>query len=207
MQNANQQIQSPIEQMVNLYNSHVEELKATVKMTNLSEAIKKQMIETRHAKLDHMKMILEASGMVEFFSDSSCKIIANELFKLTEPNDLSEEKLPGAFVQFTSAGSSGHRTNHLGNGEISLHLHSAGRAAPWTSIGEIYFSSPNKEQLERMETAPSSSSDFREFCNYKRRLSFKQACFLQEKIAEFIMFEFKGIIPTDDEIDDMKRMK
>ena len=106
---------------------------------------------------------------------------------------------------FTSCGTSGNHTNIYGNGNISLHFHNAGNKAPWTTIGSIAFTNPNKEQLESMQTAPQFSDEYTAYCDHVRQLSFKQASFLQEKISRFLMEEFKGYFPSDEEIDQLTK--
>ena len=108
---------------------------------------------------------------------------------------------------FTSSGTSGNYTNVYGNGRTSLHFHNAGNEEPWTDIGDIYFTNPSKTQLESMETAPLFTEEQAAYVDHKRRLSFKQAAFLQEKISKFLMEEFKGYFPSDEEIDIIKKEK
>lgn len=205
---ANTQISTPVDQMVEFYNAKVNDMKIAVKAFYPSDIDKKVAINKHHAELDILKKMLEASGMVEFFSDGSCGINTVALFTAIDINEEQGDKLPGSFTRFTSSGSSGHHTNCYGNGEISLHLHNAGKpTAPWTEIGQLYFSSPTKEQLEAMETAPNTTGEFREYCDFKRRLSFKQACFIQQKISMFLMQEFGGYIPSDDEINELQYSK
>ena len=130
-----------------------------------------------------------------------CKPCECAVSKLTEIKE--SPTLSGATILFATSGSSGSHTNHFGNGSIDLDFHKPGQLPPWTHIGDIHFSSPTAEQLEDMQTSPMHSEGYKEYCSHKRRMSKKQAEFLRMKISNFIMDEFKGMFPSDDEIDDL----
>lgn len=135
-----------------------------------------------------------------FNNKEETKTVLDKVF----PKDQSDKTLPGAMVMFTTSGSSGTHTNSFGNGAVDLYLHKPGQLPPWVNLGDIYFSSPTAEQLEDMQTSPMHSEGYKEYCTHKRRLSKKQAEYIQFKISQFLMSEFKGIIPADDEIDDIR---
>lgn len=120
-------------------------------------------------------------------------------------NEIRKEMKAGKDIIFSSSGSSGHSENGYGNGSISLHLHTAGAKSPWTDLGQIDFTNPRQDQLEEMATAPFPSEGNTEFVHACRRLSFKQAKFLQEMISDMIMANFAGCFPSDEEIDDFRK--
>lgn len=118
-----------------------------------------------------------------------------------------EPTLPGANILFASAGSSGSHTNLYGNGGMDISLHRPGQKPEWTHVAEIYFSSPTLNQYEDMQTSPAYSEGEKEFGNHRRRMSKKQAEFICSKISHFLMDEFKGMIPSDAEIDEIMMAK
>lgn len=111
---------------------------------------------------------------------------------------------PGAMVTFAQAGSSGSYENEYGIGDVSLYLYRPGDHWPWVDLGCIFFANSNVRQYEDMQTAPNGPAKAA-YTNYHRRLSKKQAEYIQTKISAFLMAEFQGVIPADDEIDDLMR--
>ena len=185
-----------INMMLNYYHDQLDKYKSLVKNQNKSSSELKELWN----EILSMKKLLEASGMFEFYSDNGCNLNTSDLFLPIENNE-TEITLPGAMTIFKSSSSSGSHENSYGNGEINLCLQTNNPSQPWISLGQIYFASPTKDQLEKMETAPSTSHDYLELCTMKRRLSKKQAHHIQKKISNFISDEFKGCISPDDEID------
>lgn len=197
-----QTIQSPFDNMVEAYNKKVQVMKQVAKANYSTDDARKLAIEKVHSELIAMKQLLEASNIVQFFADGGCEVISEELYKMvsSEINQDGDDTYKGESIIFLTCGSSGSHENHLGNGDISLHLHRPHAKCPWVDLGHISFTNSTKEQIEQMETAPSHSIDYREHGNHRRRLSRKQAHYLQQEIAGFIMNKFQGRIPSDDEI-------
>lgn len=112
----------------------------------------------------------------------------------------NEVNLPGAWVMFKAAVSSGYRQNEFGVGQMSLELYRPGLDWPWIDLGHIYFSSPTPEQLLDAQTSGAFSEGHKAYVNIQRRLSKKQAELVVKKIAAMINLEFPNGIPPDDEI-------
>lgn len=104
-------------------------------------------------------------------------------------------------IVFDRSGSSGSREDSYGSGEISFHLHRPDYQCPWVDLGHIYYSSPTADQYEDMVTSPNFDVGSHALGDYNRRLSKKQAHLIRAMISKFLMEEFKGVIPADDEID------
>lgn len=117
---------------------------------------------------------------------------------LTKSQD--ETRLPGAWVVFRSALSSGSSENRYGVGEISLDLYRSDNKYPWVGLGSIFYSSPTPEQLLDAETSPEFSEGRKAFGDIKRSLSKKQAELVVRKILTMMAREFPNGIPPDDEI-------
>ncbi len=116
----------------------------------------------------------------------------------------NEKTLPGATVQFVSACTSGSSTNAYGVGSLSLQLYRPGNKYPWIDLGCINFSAPRPEQFEAAKKANAENpynEDGQALSNIYRRLSKKQADYIQHLICEALTEKLKGEIPPDDEID------
>ena len=118
---------------------------------------------------------------------------------------MSKDKtLPGAHILFAHATSTGHSQNQYGNGKMDISLQRPHSPYPWLDLGVIYYSSPTQDQLKAAEKVHKEEPHGPEACNYSdihRRLSFKQAQYINYLIREMLMEKFnKDGIPSDDEI-------
>lgn len=116
-----------------------------------------------------------------------------------------DKTLPGAHILFANASSTGHSKNHFGNGTMDISLHRPHSPYPWLDLGNIYYSSPTEEQLkaaEKVHKEEPYGTEARNHSDIRRRLSFKQAQYVNYLIREMLTEKFsKDGIPPDDEID------
>lgn len=110
-------------------------------------------------------------------------------------------ELPGATILFKTSTCTGYNQNSFGNGSMDISLHRPDYKFNWVDIGHIYFSRPTPEQVLDAETSPSGSDGQKAYGDMNRRLSFKQANYINLLIQDMLMKEFNGIIPPDDEIE------
>ena len=120
---------------------------------------------------------------------------------LNNNEEISNQLLPGAMIQFTSIVNTGSSQNEYGVGDMDISLHRAGQKYPWVDLMRINFSNPTYEKYLDAETSPPNSKGRDAFSDINRRLSVKQANFIASKIMKMLNKEFPdGIIPPDDEI-------
>ncbi len=116
-------------------------------------------------------------------------------------------RLPGAMVMFSSALSSGNHENSYGVGKMDISLHRPGQEYTWIDLADIYYSHPTHEQYLDAETSPSMSEGRRAHSDIHRRISKKQAQYINLLIQDMLMKEFAGVIPPDDEIKDLLKQR
>lgn len=116
--------------------------------------------------------------------------------------DKTETKLPGAMIFFKSVNSTGSKEDEFGVGDMDISLHRPGEKYPWLDLGQINYSNPSLSQY-RTAVNTVSSKGSKPLSDINRRLSKKQAQWLFLLIQEMLTKEFAGVIPADDEIDDL----
>ena len=107
---------------------------------------------------------------------------------------------PGNAFLFTSCISTGSHKNYHGNGGISISLHTPHMYCQYIDLGDIYFADQTPEQYDALVSADFVTNAGSAGTDAMRRLSKKQAAYLQMKITAFIMDEFKGSFPSDADI-------
>lgn len=117
--------------------------------------------------------------------------------------------LPGAWTPLIHIGSCGHGVNSYGVGSISI---SASKPCGYAfDIGKLYFASPTVEQYNEALSDYKARGSFdiksggNAYAQFGRRMSFKQAQWLQQNISTFLQELLKEGIPPDDELQGRER--
>lgn len=125
--------------------------------------------------------------------------------KINTLEEQCDPHLPGAMITFASVCSTGSSENQYGIGDMDISLHRPGQQYPWLDLGRINFSNPTQSQYLDAETSPQFSEGRKAFADIERRLSKLQATYIVELFQEMMMKEFKGVIPPDDEIQELRK--
>lgn len=119
----------------------------------------------------------------------------------------SDNRLPGAMIMFASTSCTGSSEDQYGVGDMDLSLYRPGQKYPWVDLGRINYSHPTASQYLDAETSPSMTEGWRAHSNIHRRVSKKQAEYINMLIREMLMKEFAGVIPPDDEIVELMKQR
>lgn len=118
-----------------------------------------------------------------------------------EIDQMAQEHIKhGGTILFTHPTSTGNHTNGYGNGSIDISLPRVASKYSWLDLGHVYFTNPNNEQVLQAATASSCSDEWIEGTNYGRRLSFKQAQYVNKVICDSLANHFGSEIPSDVEL-------
>lgn len=118
---------------------------------------------------------------------------------------MATEHKSGNAIIFTSSASSGSSENHYGNGSVDIYLHRPGSDYVWLDLGEINYTDSSSSMIKEMEAAKPYSQAANELPVHRRRLSRKQASYIQKEISNFLEERFQGVIPSDAEIVELEK--
>lgn len=125
----------------------------------------------------------------------------------------SDNRLPGAMIMFATTSCTGSSEDQYGVGDMDLSLYRPGQKYPWIDLGRINYSHPTQSQYLAAENSEQQSTGWSghdcrmAYSNIHRRVSKKQAEYINMLIREMLMKEFAGVIPPDDEIVELMKQR